>query len=216
MSVAHCRTLSIVQTLMFEQFSTIITLRIIFNIAVRIITMMGSYYSAQPCDKLNDIAAGIAANGTEMLLSEFPACSTFVNGDLHAHAIVNVNFNGTPAQKMAAINMTFGMAGWVALAIHAFGVEVYVRTAQIKLLSFLLIVLQLHLTPDESKRLRQVSYERQLKAGHKHPGDSGLASQPFRDIQGQLTSSPLGKDVGPASGSLSSGGNSSEEEKLPA
>jgi hypothetical protein len=69
MSVAHRRTLSIVQTLTFKQFSTIITLRIIFNIAARIITMMRSYYSAQPCDKLNDIAAGIAANGTEMLLS---------------------------------------------------------------------------------------------------------------------------------------------------
>lgn len=34
--------------------------------------------------------------------------------------------------------------------------------------------LQLRLTPQESHRLRQVSYERQLKAGHKHPGRSGL------------------------------------------
>ena len=202
--------------LTFKQFSTIITLRIIFEIATRIVTMMGSYYSAQPCDKLHDIAASIAVNGTEMLLTEFPACLAFLNGDLQAHAIVNANLNGTPAQTMAAINMTFGMAGWVALAIHAFGVEVYVRSTNTVLLDFLLIVLQLHLTPEESKRLRQVSYERQLKAGHKHPGDSGLVSQPFRNIKGQLTSSPLGKDVGPASGSLSSGGNSSEEEKLPA
>lgn len=101
---------------------------------------MGTYYSAQPCDKLYDIAASIAANGTEMLLAEFPACSAFLDGDLTAHGIVHVDFNGTPAQKMAAINMTFGMAGWVALAIHAFGVEVYVRPARITLLNILLTV----------------------------------------------------------------------------
>lgn len=179
--------------------------------------MMGSYYSAQPCDKLNDIAASIAANGTEMLLAEFPACSAFLDGDLHAHAIVHVDFNGTAAQKTAAINMTFGMAGWVALAIHAFGVEVYVRPAHITLLKTSLIVLQLHLTPEESKRLRKVSYERQLKAGHKHPGDSGLVSQPFRNIQEQENSSPLGKNVGIPGESLSSGsGDSSEDEKMPA
>lgn len=80
---------------------------------------MGSYYSAQLCDKLNDIAASIAANGTEMLLTEFPACLAFLDGDLHAHAIVHVNFGCTAAQTMAAINMTFGMAGWVALYTRA-------------------------------------------------------------------------------------------------
>ena len=90
---------------------------------------MGTYYSAQPCDKLYDIAASIATNGTEMLLAEYPACSSFLGGDLTAHAIVHVNFDGTPAQKIAAINLTFGMAGWVALAIHSFGVEVHVSFA---------------------------------------------------------------------------------------
>lgn len=215
MSVACLCALPVEHTLTLKQFSTIITLRIIFECATRIITIMGTYYSAQPCDKLNDIAASIAANGTEMLLAEFPACSAFLDGDLNAHAIVNVNFNGTAAQKMAAINMTFGMAGWVALAIHAFGVEVYVRPAHMTLLRISLIILQLHLTPEESKRLRQVSYERQLKAGHKHPGDSGLVSQPFRNIQEQGTSSPLGENIQPGSGDFSSGsGDSSADEKM--
>jgi hypothetical protein len=178
---------------------------------------MGTYYSAQPCDKLYDIAASIAANGTEMLLAEFPACSAFLDGDVTAHGIVHVDFNGTPAQKMAAINMTFGMAGWVALAIHAFGVEVYVRPARTTLLNILLTVFQLHLTPEESKRLRQVSYERQLEAGHKNPGNSGLVSQPFRNIQEQGASSPLGKSLSPAGGSLTSGSRDlSGDEKLPA
>ena len=83
------------------------------------------------------------------------------------------------------------------------------------LLRISLIILQLHLTPEESKRLRQVSYERQLKAGHKHPGDSGLVLQPFRNIQEQGSSSPLGENIQPGSGDFSSGsGDSSGDEKM--
>ena len=33
---------------------------------------------------------------------------------------------------------------------------------------------QLHLTPKESERLRQVSYQRQLEAGFRNPGHAGL------------------------------------------
>lgn len=33
---------------------------------------------------------------------------------------------------------------------------------------------KLHLTPKESERLRQVSYQRQLEAGFKNPGHAGL------------------------------------------
>lgn len=36
---------------------------------------------------------------------------------------------------------------------------------------------QLHLTPRESERLRQVSYQRQLEAGFKNPGHAGLVAR---------------------------------------
>ena len=36
---------------------------------------------------------------------------------------------------------------------------------------------QLHLTPKESERLRQVSYQRQLEAGFKNPGHAGLVAR---------------------------------------
>ena len=48
---------------------------------------------------------------------------------------------------------------WLALFLHVVGVELY-----------------LNLTPAESARLRMVSYEKQLKAGFKHPGSAGLTA----------------------------------------
>lgn len=42
-------------------------------------------------------------------------------------------------------------------------------------------VVQLRLTPAESERLRQVSYERQLERGFKHPGSAGLVAQRLGD-----------------------------------
>jgi hypothetical protein len=41
----------------------------------------------------------------------------------------------------------------------------------------LTFLLQLHLTPRESERLRQVSYERQVEAGFKNPGHAGFVAR---------------------------------------
>lgn len=40
---------------------------------------------------------------------------------------------------------------------------------------------QLHLTPAEAERLRNVSYQRQLEAGMKHPGRAGLTADSIGD-----------------------------------
>ena len=56
------------------------------------------------------------------------------------------------------------MAGFLALILHAVGVELYLR-----------------LTPRESERLRMVSYERQLERGMKNPGSAGLVVERFGD-----------------------------------
>ena len=47
----------------------------------------------------------------------------------------------------------------------------------------MLKVFQLHLTPRETERLRQVSYERQVKAGFKRPGRAGLTVDRFGDAE---------------------------------
>ena len=42
---------------------------------------------------------------------------------------------------------------------------------------------QLRLTPKESNRLRQVSYERQLERGMSRPGCAGLVAERFGDAE---------------------------------
>lgn len=44
-------------------------------------------------------------------------------------------------------------------------------------------MLQLRLTPKESNRLRQVSYERQLERGMSRPGYAGLTVERFGDTE---------------------------------
>ena len=55
---------------------------------------------------------------------------------------------------------------WLALFLHAVGVEIY-----------------LSLTPREANRLRQVSYERQMERGFKHPGSAGLTVDRWGDAE---------------------------------
>jgi hypothetical protein len=42
---------------------------------------------------------------------------------------------------------------------------------------------QLHLTPREAERLRQVSYARQLEAGMRSPGSAGLTADRLGDAK---------------------------------
>ena len=65
---------------------------------------------------------------------------------------------------VGALRSNFGMAGWLSIAIHMLGVEVYLR-----------------LTPREAQRLRNVSYQRQLEAGMASPGSAGLVRERFAD-----------------------------------
>lgn len=100
------------------------------------------------------------------------------DGNLKAVAAVNANFGGSTAELMSAMNVSFGMAGWLATGLHAIGVEVYVSFYDDHLSCVhLLMKKQLHLTPKESERLRQVSYQRQLEAGFKNPGHAGLVAR---------------------------------------
>lgn len=90
-------------------------------ISAQILTSLGDFYSLQPCAKLLDVAGSAA-----QLLEEYPVCTAFTEGGASTYAVVRVNFGGTASELMAAMNESFGMAGWLALAMHAFGVEVYV------------------------------------------------------------------------------------------
>ncbi|KAI0427089.1 hypothetical protein F5Y09DRAFT_350660 [Xylaria sp. FL1042] len=139
----------------------IITLRIGLIVGAIVVSSIGGYYLAEPCDKIN-----YALHGQDATLSFYPECASFFSGENpEQQAIVKANYNGNNAIEVgAAFNIVFGAAGWLAIALHAFGAELYLR-----------------LTPSEHDRLRNVSYQRQLEAGMKNPGRGGLTADRLGD-----------------------------------
>ncbi|KAF2014301.1 hypothetical protein BU24DRAFT_481733 [Aaosphaeria arxii CBS 175.79] len=139
----------------------IITSRIIMIITASIISSTHAYHAVWPCAKIAHTLPASTA-----LLTAYPACASYLDGsNPNQVAIVAADMTaGSPVTAGAALNIGFGMALWVAGAIHAVGVEIY-----------------LHLTPKESQRLRQVSYQRQLEAGMRKPGSAGLTADRVGD-----------------------------------
>jgi len=92
---------------------------------------MGPYYYAKPCDLLATFY-----NGTDALMAKFPACAP-----PDAWVAVKADATGSDkAMRSASVNMSFGMALWLALTLHAIGIEVYVscqRSGMIPAISFL-------------------------------------------------------------------------------
>lgn len=142
---------------------TIITMRIIMIISAMIISSIGGYYTSQPCDKLEYMLG--SANATTSL---YPECARYFSGENPTQqAAVAANFNGNNVAEIASsLNATFGPAFWLAFALHAVGIEIY-----------------LHLTPAEAERLRNVSYQRQVEAGLKNPGRAGLTADRLGDAE---------------------------------
>lgn len=136
---------------------TILTTRIILPISAIIIGQLGDYFMAVKCQQIAFSAGEEAAAG-------FAGCAADPNG----WAVVEGSLYNPEglANVIAAFQLTFGMAAWVALVLHTFGVELY-----------------LHLTPAEAERLRTVSYERQLERGLTPPGSAGLTADKLGDAE---------------------------------
>ena len=150
-------------------FGSIITLRIIMISGTAIISTMGRYQFPMECAKLDYIMEDRIS-----VLAAYPGCiSYYNNADPGQMVLVQADLNGSVAQVAAGLNMTFGVALWLALLIHAIGVEIY-----------------LQLTPRESQRLRQVSYEKQLEAGFKHPGSAELTADRLGDAHPRQPTKP--------------------------
>jgi hypothetical protein len=114
-----------------EKAGAIITNRFIMIIAAKIISQMNSYYTVWPCAKI----LSAYGNAVPAVMKFYPECAAYLNGtsplqQVTVHASMNA---GTPVAAGAALNVSFGMALWVATVIHAVGVEIYV--------SFLFLVL---------------------------------------------------------------------------
>lgn len=134
---------------------SIITLRLIMAISALIIGQIGGFFIAMPCKQI----AYMGGNATA-----YPNCAADPSGQ--TAVLANLAAPQSVEQAAAGLQITFGMAGWLALMMHAVGVEIY-----------------LALTPAEGERLRKVSYERQLERGLSHAGSSGLTVDRLGDAE---------------------------------
>ncbi|KAK6000558.1 hypothetical protein QM012_003804 [Aureobasidium pullulans] len=143
-------------------FSTIITIRIIMIISAQIISISRDWYTVRTCAQ---VAFALGQNDT---LAAYPQCADYFNGNApNLPVIVTADFASDNAMEIsAALGVPFGAAGWLALLLHTIAIETYLR-----------------LTPRESNRLRQVSYERQLERGMSRPGYAGLVPGRFGDAE---------------------------------
>lgn len=159
-------------------------------IAAQIVSQIGGYYDARPCEQIEYIFGS-----QEESVNNYPDCIPYFNGsDPSKQVAVEANFNGDPVQLTVALGSNFGSAMWLAFAIHAIGVEIYVSGC-LRVFIWLFRAYsfgnrrlterrsQLKLTPAESERLRNVSYQRQLEAGMKNPGRAGLTVDRFGDSE---------------------------------
>jgi hypothetical protein len=136
----------------------IITARVIQLLNSLIITKAKDYYQIQTC---GEVASNYGSIPPPRVPAMYHHC---LNATADTNVITNANFHGQPEQVGASLGLGFGMAMWVGLLLHLVGVEIY-----------------LNLTPSESYRLRNVSYERQLEAGYKYPGSAGSTSDRWGD-----------------------------------
>ena len=139
----------------------IITERIIMVIAAAIITKTGGYWQVSSCDKLVFINDG----NTKAIEDRYPQCANRGPGENPRVAVLADMTGGLDEGIASSLGLSFGMASWIAIFLHVVGVEIY-----------------LNLTTAEGERLRNVSYQKQLEAGLRHPGSAGLTTDRLGDV----------------------------------
>lgn len=97
-------------------------MRIILLLSSLIISDHG-YLVPMPCDKVSFLM-GTA----EKTLKSYPECESYFSGhDTNKVVLVPATMQGNGSNATAALSLTFGAAFWLAFALHAVGVEIYVR-----------------------------------------------------------------------------------------
>lgn len=91
-------------------------------ISAVIMSNMGGFFEARRCAEIDYMFFHFENYTTAF----YPECAGFYSGNPDEEAVVAANIGGDPAQVSTALGLSFGMAVWLALALHAFGVETYV------------------------------------------------------------------------------------------
>lgn len=127
----------------------IITMRVVMFIVIVAVSYTGGFYTLWTCDQAQSITGDTAA-----FREEFPAChlgpQTYIGVPADLETRLHIG---------SAVRLTFSMATWLALTLHAVGVEIYIR-----------------LTPKENERLRMISYRKQQALGLSPAGSAGLTA----------------------------------------
>ncbi|TAQ89191.1 hypothetical protein B7494_g2482 [Chlorociboria aeruginascens] len=145
-------------------YGAIVSTHVLVLLSAMCISRLGKYYTVWTCDEIDYLYNSFGISG--ILESKYPQCLV-ANGTLDNYVVVKAIFNKTiPESFGASLEMPFGIALWLSIFMHGVGVEIY-----------------LNLTPKESQRLRQVSYEKQLEAGYKNPGFGGWTVDRFGDAE---------------------------------
>jgi cytosine/adenosine deaminase-related metal-dependent hydrolase len=143
--------------------------------------------------------------GEDRTVQIYPECAAFFNGrDGHAAAAVKVNFNSedNPMEIGASLGVGFAVAGWVCLHIHLRPSCSPLILSQIAFwLHAIVMEIYLALTPAESERLREVSYQRQLERGFRHPGSAGITgnlgdANPYIPVSKRMAGQGEGEELG--------------------
>ncbi|KAI0809971.1 hypothetical protein GGR55DRAFT_147154 [Xylaria sp. FL0064] len=102
--------------------SAVITQRVVMPLSATLITLIGGYSLAQPCDKIDSVLKDY-----DNMVTLYPACSTSDTGRTTGQsAIVDANINSDDImQLVTAFNLTYGMSSWMTLTIHAICAELY-------------------------------------------------------------------------------------------
>lgn len=144
----------------FAWMTHVITERLIILPAI---TVLGNFpydfWSTRSCAEMATVA------GPDFLAELHPECGPgYPNSSNPGYFTVRADIAGDIFQYAAAVAATFPMAAWLALLLHSAVVEFYLTS-----------------TTNESERLRQVSYERQLARGFRNPGSSGFFLSRYGD-----------------------------------
>ena len=85
-----------------------------------------------PCDVVEFLNSS-----TGQISGPLPGCTS---PDAWTAVRANINDSTSPLGPAASLRAGFGMAGWLALALHAIGVEIYVSLPCLILILFRLAV----------------------------------------------------------------------------
>jgi hypothetical protein len=105
------------------------------------------YHTVSTCQELIFMYEGYSIP-LEDVYSTYPTCRNFT-ASIPAYVVVNADITtGRPEEVGAILELSFGTCAWMAMVIHIFAVEWYLRATQ-----------------DEDERLQKVSMARRKAAG---------------------------------------------------